>query len=176
MSKSSHIGQVCEFAGIGKHSHKKDLFRIAMSYPNCYVASICIGGNMFQAIRSIKEAMEHDGPALIICYAPCIEHGIKGGMSCSIQEEKLAVECGYTLLMRYSPNENKLYLDSKNINFDKYDSFLNNEVRYRSLKLKNKEERIQYYPLNSSILTRMSSHTDHKDSKDCYAASRLHIS
>ncbi len=150
MSKSSHIGQVCEFAGIGKHSHKKDLFRIAMSYPNCYVASICIGGNMFQAIRSIKEAMEHDGPALIICYAPCIEHGIKGGMSCSIQEEKLAVECGYTLLMRYSPNENKLYLDSKNINFDKYDSFLNNEVRYRSLKLKNKEDAEELLELNKN--------------------------
>lgn len=150
MSKSSHIGQVCEFAGIGKHSHKKDLFRIAMSYPNCYVASICIGGNMVQAIKTMKEAMEHDGPALIICYSPCIEHGIKGGMSCSIQEEKLAVECGYTLLMRYNPEQNKLYLDSKNINFDKYDDFLNNEVRYRSLKLKNKNDAAELLELNKS--------------------------
>lgn len=139
MSKSSHIGQVAQFAGMGKKNHKKDMFRIAMSYPNCYVGTICLGANMMQAISVMKEAMEHKGPAIIICYCPCIEHGIKGGMSCSLQEEKLAVESGYVLLMRYNPVTNLIKMDSKMPDFEKYDDFLSNEVRYRSLKLKNKE-------------------------------------
>ena len=140
MSKSSHIGQVAQFAGMGKHNHKKDLFRIAMSYPNCYVGTICLGSNMMQAINVMKEAMQHKGPAIIICYCPCIEHGIKGGMGCALTEEKLAVDSGYVLLMRYNPETNKVTMDSKEPNFDKYDEFLSNEVRYRSLKLKNKED------------------------------------
>ena len=139
MSKSSHLGQVAQFAGLGKKNHKKDLFRIAMSYPNCYIGTICLGSNMMQAINVMKEAMEHNGPSIIICYCPCIEHGIKGGMSCSLSEEKLAVESGYVLLMRYNPETKLVTMDSKEPNFDKYDEFLSNEVRYRSLKLKNKE-------------------------------------
>ena len=91
---------------------------------------------MQQAINAFKEAEEHDGPAIIIAYSPCIEHGIKTGMGCSIGEEKLAVECGYTLLMRY---DGDLHLDSKEPNFDKYEEFLNNEVRFNSLKIKNPE-------------------------------------
>jgi len=108
-SKSSKLGQVSEFADFGKKTTKKDLFRIAMSYPNCYVASISLGANMMHAIKVMKEAMEHNGPSLIIAYSPCIEHGIKTGMSHSIEEEKLASEVGYTLLMRYNPTEEKLY-------------------------------------------------------------------
>ena len=140
MSKSSHIGQVAQFAGMGKSSHKKDLFRIAMSYPNCYVGTICLGSNMMQAINVMKEAMQHKGPAIIICYCPCIEHGIKGGMGCSLVEEKLAVDSGYVLLMRYNPLTKKVQMDSKEPDFNKYDEFLSNEVRYRSLKIKNKED------------------------------------
>ncbi|MBR1817324.1 MAG: pyruvate:ferredoxin (flavodoxin) oxidoreductase, partial [Bacilli bacterium] len=136
MSKSSHIGAVAEFANFGKKSHKKDLFKIAMSYPNCYVASISLGANMMQAIKVFKEAEEHEGPSIVIAYSTCIEHGIKGGMSCSLEEQKLAVDSGYTLLMRYKPEEEKLYLDSKEPNFDLYDEFLDHEVRYHSLKLK----------------------------------------
>ena len=101
-----------------------------------------------QAITSMKEAFEHEGPAIIICYAPCIEHGIKGGMGCSIKEEKLAVETGYSLLMRYNPKDEKLTLDSKEPNFDKYDEFLSNEVRYHSLKLKNKDAADELLSLN----------------------------
>ena len=93
-----------------------------------------------QAIKAMKEAMEHDGPSLILCYAPCIEHGIKGGMACSLEEEKLAVKVGYSLLMRYHPIEEKLYLDYKTPDFTKYHEFLENEVRYKALKIKNKEE------------------------------------
>ncbi|MCI8575442.1 MAG: pyruvate:ferredoxin (flavodoxin) oxidoreductase [Bacilli bacterium] len=136
MSKSSHQGQVAEFADFGKRVPKKDLFRIAMSYPNCYVASVSLGANMMHTLKVFKEAEEHVGPSIILAYAPCIEHGIKGGMSCSTLEQKLAVDVGYSLLMRYQPTEKKLYLDSKEPNFERYDEFLNNEVRYRALKIK----------------------------------------
>ena len=139
MSKSSHVGQVAEFANLGKRSHKKDLFRIAMSYPNCYVASISLGANMMQTLKVFKEAQEHKGPSIIIAYAPCIEHGIKGGMSCTNEEQKLAVEVGYTILMRYKPEEEKLYIDSKTPDFTRYQEFLNREVRYHSLKIKNEK-------------------------------------
>ena len=134
-SKSSHLGQVAEFANDGKKTNKKDLFRIAMSYPNCYVASISLGANMFQTIKAFREAEEHKGPSIIIAYAPCIEQGIKKGMSCASTEQKLAVECGYTILMRYS--DGKLFIDSKEPDYSKYDEFLQGEVRYNSLKLKN---------------------------------------
>lgn len=138
-SKSSRIGAVAEFADFGKKTFKKDLFRIAMSYPNCYVASIALGSNIMHTIKVFKEAMEHEGPAIIIAYSPCVEHGIKNGMSCSISEEKLAVEVGYQLLMHYNPIEEKLYLDSKEPNFDKYEEFLNNEVRFKALKIKDEK-------------------------------------
>ena len=136
MSKSTHIGAVAEFANFGKRSHKKDLFRIAMSYPNCYVASISLGASPMQSIKAIKEAMEHDGPAIIIAYSPCIEHGIKGGMSCSTERQKLSVEVGYNILMRYKPEEQKLFIDSKEPDFTKYNEFLNGEVRYNALVIK----------------------------------------
>ena len=137
-SKSSKLGQVCEFADFGKKTAKKDLFRIAMSYPNCYVASISMGANMMHTLKVIKEAMEHNGPAIIIAYSPCIEHGIKTGMSHTIEEERLASEVGYTLLMRYNPKEEKLYLDNKEPDFNNYEKFLDNETRYNALKIKDK--------------------------------------
>ena len=132
-SKSSNYGQVAEFANFGKKTSKKDLFKIAMTYPNCYVASVSLGANYFQTIKAFKEAESHNGPAIIIAYSPCVEHGIKGGMINSIKEEKLAVECGYTSLMRYNPKEEKLYLDSKEPDFTKYFEFLKNERRYKTL-------------------------------------------
>ena len=83
--------------------------------------------------------MEHKGPALIIEYAPCIEQGIKTGMAHSIEEEKIASEVGYTLIMRYNPLEEKLYMDNKEPDFDNYEKFLDNEVRYNALKIKNEK-------------------------------------
>ena len=136
-SKATNKGAVAEFADFGKKTNKKDLFRIASSIENCYVASVSLGANMMHTIKVFKEADEHQGPAIIIAYCPCNEHGIKNGLSCSISEEKLAVECGYTLLMRSF--DNKLYLDSPEPNFDKYQEFLDNEVRFKALKIKNKE-------------------------------------
>ena len=135
-SKSSRIGQVAEFADLGKKTTKKDLFKIAMNYPNCYVASISYGANFMQTIKALKEAEEHNGPSIVIAYSPCVEHGIKGGMTNSISEGKKAVEVGYTLLMRYNPIEDKLYMDSKEPDFDKYQEYLDNEVRFNALKIK----------------------------------------
>lgn len=139
MSKSSKLGQVAEFANLGKTTPKKDLFKIAMTYPNCYVASISLGANYFQTLKAFKEADEHNGPAIIIAYSPCVEHGIKGGLINSIYEENLAVKCGYTSLMRYNPKEEKLYLDSKEPDFTKYEEFLTNERRYKTLIEKDKD-------------------------------------
>ena len=138
-SKSSHVGQVAQFADAGKKTAKKDLFKIAMSYPNCYVANISFGANFVQAIKAMKEAEAHQGPSIIIAYAPCIEHGIKGGMTNSSSEQKLVVESGYMSLMRYNPEEDKLYMDSREPDFTKYEDLLNNEVRYKSLAKKNPE-------------------------------------
>ena len=137
-SKSTKLGAVAKFATNGKHTYKKDLFKIATTYDNVYVASISLKANPMQAIKSMIEAENHNGPSIIIAYAPCIEHGINGGLVNSIEEEKLSVECGYNILMRYK--DNKLTIDSKEPNFDKYEEYLNNEVRYNSLKKKNAKE------------------------------------
>jgi len=139
MSKSSRLGQVAEFADFGKRTRKKDLFKIAMCYPNCYVGSICLGADLNHTLKTIKEAENHNGPAIIIAYSPCVEQGIKGGLSCTTKEQELAVKCGYQLLMRYNPLEEKLYLDSREPDFELYDEFLNNEIRYNSLKIKDKD-------------------------------------
>lgn len=137
-SKSTKLGAVAKFATNGKHNYKKDLFKISTTYENVYVASISLKANPMQAIKAFKEAEEHNGPSIIIAYAPCIEHGINGGLTNSIEEEKKSVECGYNILMRYK--DNKIIIDSKEPDFDKYESYLNNEVRYNSLKKKNIKE------------------------------------
>ena len=138
-SKATSLGAVAKFNNSGKRTLKKDLFKIAMNIPNCYVASISLGANMFQAIKTFKEAEEHNGPSIVIAYSPCIEQGIKSGMGCSIQEEKLAVQVGYTILMRYNPDLDKLFIDSKEPDFDNYMNLLDNEVRFNSLKIKDKK-------------------------------------
>ena len=137
-SKSSNIGSIASFTTSGKRTNKKDLARIAMSYKNAYVAQISLGANMMQVIKALKEANDYNGPSIVIAYAPCISHGIKGGMSNSISIEKLAVECGYFPTFRRHPI-NGFTLDSKNVDFEKYDEFLNLQTRYSMLKNINKE-------------------------------------
>ncbi len=139
-SKSSRIGQIAEFADNGKTTVKKDLFKIAMNYPNCYVANVSLGSNFMQTIKAFKEAEEHQGPSIIIAYSPCIEHGIKGGLTNAVAQQKKAVDCGYLSLMRYNPLINKLTIDSREPNFDLYEDFIKSETRYSSLFLKNEEK------------------------------------
>lgn len=139
VSKSTRSGANAKFAYNGKDGQKKDLARMAMSYDDVYVAQISLGANMQQAIKALTEAEKHNGPSIIIAYAPCINHGIKKGMSYSISEEKLAVECGYFPIFRYDPDNCKLNLDYKKPDFDKYEEFLSMENRYAMTKLVNEQ-------------------------------------
>jgi len=138
-SKSSNLGSIASFTANGKNNYKKDLARIAMCYPHVYVACVNIGYNKEQYLKVLKEANSHKGPSLIIAYAPCIEHGIKAGMEHSLDNAKLATECGYFLTFRYNPDTELFTLDSKNPDFTKYDEFLSTENRYAHLKSVNKE-------------------------------------
>ena len=138
-SKASKVGSIASFATSGKRTNKKDLARIAMSYKNAYVAQISLGANMMQVIKTLKEANDYNGPSIVIAYSPCISHGIKGGMENSISMERLAVESGYFLTFRRHPI-NGFTLDSKNVDFDKYEEFLNLQTRYSNLEKVNKEE------------------------------------
>ena len=138
-SKASEKGSIAAFTSSGKKTNKKDLANIALVYPNCYVAQVSLAANPMQLIKVFKEANEYDGPSIIIAYAPCISHGIKGGMCNSLEMEKLAVTSGYYPLFHYNPLENKFYLDSKNVDFDKYEEFLNSQTRYAMLKKINPE-------------------------------------
>ena len=147
-SKSTRAGGVAEFASSGKFESKKDLFRIAMSIPNVYVASISMGANMMQTLKVFKEAYEHDGPSLIIAYSPCIEQGIFGGLTNSLDEQKMLVDVGYNLLMRYNPEEDKLTVDSKKPDFENYDSVFRRELRYKNLEFKNEEDYQKLYEKN----------------------------
>ncbi len=136
-SKATPKGAVARFAATGKKNNRKDLARIAMSYPNVYVAQVSLGANMMQVIKAFEEANKHEGPSIIIAYTPCISHGIKGGMSESVNMEALATKCGYFPTFRYN---GKLVLDGKNPNFDLYDDFLNRQTRYTMLKSVNPDK------------------------------------
>ena len=139
-SKASKEGTSHEFSRFGKKQNKKDLFRIIMSIPNVYVASVSLKANMMQTLKAFKEAHEHIGPSVIIAYSPCIEHGIKGGLKNSIEEEKLLVKSGYNLLMRYNPKLEKLVMDEKEPDFDLYEKVFKNELRYKNTEKLNEEE------------------------------------
>lgn len=136
-SKASPEGAVLEFASMGKKTYKKDLARIAMSYPNTYVAQINLGANMNQAIKAISEANNHNGPSIVIAYCPCIAHGIKNGMCESVNIEKLATKCGYYPIFRY---DGKLILDFKEPDFELYEDFLNSQTRFTMLKTVNEDK------------------------------------
>ena len=133
-SKASNIGQVAQFAASGKETKKKSLAEIAMSYGYVYVAQVAMGANQAQTIKAICEAEAYHGPSLIIGYAPCEMHSIKGGMINCQTEMKKAVECGYWNLFRFDPSKQtgKFQLDSKAPK-DGYQEFLMNEARYSRL-------------------------------------------
>ncbi len=151
-SKATPAGAVAKFATSGKKIRKKDLGMIAKSYGYVYVAQVAMGASQAQYFNVIKEAEAYHGPSLIICYAPCINHGIKIGMGRTQNEEKKAVECGYWHLWHYNPEEdgqvlkaantdgkeeikvsNGFHLDSKEPDWSKFRDFIMGEVRYNSL-------------------------------------------
>ena len=131
-SKATPIGAVAQFQASGKKTQKKDLGRLMMTYDNVYVAQCAMGANPNQLMKAIKEAEAHKGPSIIICYAPCINHGIKRGMNNAQEEMKAAVESGYWNLYRWNPEDKVLSLDSKEPSRDLLE-FLRGEVRYSAL-------------------------------------------
>ena len=136
-SKASNVGQVAQFAAAGKAIGKKDLAAIAMSYGYVYVAQIAMGADANQTMKALAEAEAYPGPSIVIAYAPCEMHGVKGGMANSQVEMKRAVEAGYWQMFRYNPalkaeGKNPFILDSKEPTGD-YQAFLASEVRYARL-------------------------------------------
>ncbi|MBQ6693725.1 MAG: pyruvate:ferredoxin (flavodoxin) oxidoreductase [Bacteroidaceae bacterium] len=137
-SKSTPLGAIAKFAAAGKRIRKKDLGMIATTYGYVYVAQIAMGASYDQCLKAIREAEAYPGPSLVIAYAPCINHGIRKGMGKAQAEQAAAVECGYWHLWRYNPaledeGKNPFTLDSKEPQWDKFQEFLQGEVRYASL-------------------------------------------
>ena len=148
-SKATKTGATAQFAAGGKETKKKDLAGIAMSYGYVYVAQIAMGADFNQTVKAIAEAEAYPGPSLIIAYAPCINHGIKKGMSKAQTEEELAVKCGYWNNFRFNPAAEgaKFTLDSKEPAGD-YQEFLDGEVRYNALKRANPEKAAKLFAKN----------------------------
>jgi pyruvate-ferredoxin/flavodoxin oxidoreductase len=170
LSKASTTGQVAKFATAGKETRKKDLGAMLQTYGYVYVAQVAMGANMSQYFKALKEAEAYPGPSIIIAYAPCIAHGLRKSMAKAQAEEKLAVESGYWTLYRYNPmleleGKNPFQLDSKEPDWDKFEQFQNQEVRFLSLKktfpkrarelskkaLKNAKWRYDYYRRQASL-------------------------
>ena len=149
-SKATKTGATVQFAANGKETKKKDLAGIAMSYGYVYVAQIAMGADFNQTVKAIAEAEAYPGPSLIIAYAPCINHGIKKGMSKAQTEEQLAVECGYWNNFRFNPAAEgaKFTLDSKEPKQEEYQGFLDGEVRYNALKRSNPERAEKLFAKN----------------------------
>ncbi|MCM1544071.1 MAG: pyruvate:ferredoxin (flavodoxin) oxidoreductase [Ruminococcus sp.] len=136
-SKATPTGAIAQFAAMGKEVKKKDLAQIAMSYGYVYVAQVAMGADYAQCLKAFKEAESYDGPSIIIAYAPCINHGIKGGMGISMTEEKKAVAAGYWHNFRFDPRlkaegKNPLTIDSKDPTAE-YVDFIKGEARYARL-------------------------------------------
>ncbi|MEG1869550.1 MAG: pyruvate:ferredoxin (flavodoxin) oxidoreductase, partial [Oscillospiraceae bacterium] len=156
-SKATPTGAIAKFAAAGKTVKKKDLAQIAMSYGYVYVAQIAMGANPDQTLKAIIEAESYDGPSLIICYAPCINHGVKAGMSKVMLEMRNAVHSGYWNLLRYDPRlategKNPLTVDSRTPSIE-YKDFIMGEVRYNSLMLKNPERAKELFASAETVAT-----------------------
>ncbi|MDR1602574.1 MAG: pyruvate:ferredoxin (flavodoxin) oxidoreductase [Tannerella sp.] len=150
-SKATPTGAIAKFAAAGKRIRKKDLGLMAATYGYVYVAQIAMGADQGQTLKAIREAEACSGPSLIIAYAPCISHGLRGGMGKSQQEQSDAVKCGYWHLWRYNPaleadGRNPFTLDSKEPDWSKFQDFLKGEVRYSSV--------IKQYPQEATELFR----------------------
>ncbi len=153
-SKATPTGAIAQFAAGGKEVKKKDLASIAMSYGYVYVAQVAMGADFNQTVKAIAEAEAYPGPSLVIAYAPCINHGIKKGMSKAQTEEELAVKSGYWHNFRYNPalkaeGKDAFILDSKEPT-ESYQDFLDGEVRYNSLKRSNPEKAARLFEMSEN--------------------------
>ena len=160
-SKATPIAAIAQFAAAGKRVAKKDLGLMQTTYGYVYVAQVAMGADQAQCLKAIREAEAYKGPSLIIAYAPCINHGlkIKGGMGRSQAEEGRAVECGYWHLWRYNPDlelegKNPFTLDSKEPQWDKFQDYLDGEVRFLSLKKALPEQAEELYAATKAAAQR----------------------
>ncbi|MCQ2293844.1 MAG: pyruvate:ferredoxin (flavodoxin) oxidoreductase [Bacteroidaceae bacterium] len=149
-SKATPLGAIAKFAASGKRVRKKDLGMIATTYGYVYVAQVAMGADNNQCIKALREAEAYHGPSLVIAYSPCINHGLKKGMGKAQAEEAAAVECGYWHLWRYNPEleeqgKNPFTLDSKEPQWDKFQDYLNGEVRFLSVKKQFPEQAQELY-------------------------------
>ncbi len=154
-SKSSRSGSVAQFTSSGKAVQKKDLGQIAMTYGNIFVAQINSNASQANVVKAIAAAEAYNGPSLVIAYSPCIAHGIKGGLSLSGDQAELATKCGYWPTFIYDPRlvkegKNPLKITSKEPEWDRYEEFLLNEVRYNSLKKLNPEHAAELFSQNKA--------------------------
>ena len=152
-SKSAPTGSIAKFTASGKEGKKKDLAAIAMSYGHVYVAQVSHGASQQQVLKAFKEAEAYKGPSLILAYSPCIAHAIKGGLTNSGNQAKLATLCGYWPTFRFDPKlevlgKNPFKIDSKPPQWDRYKEYLMNEARYYQLLDINPEHAEELYDLN----------------------------
>ncbi|MFA6800890.1 MAG: pyruvate:ferredoxin (flavodoxin) oxidoreductase [Acholeplasmataceae bacterium] len=152
-SKAATVGSIAKFTASGKPNKRKDLSAIAMSYGHVYVAQISHGASPAQVVKAFKEAESYEGPSIIIAYAPCIEHGIKGGLTNSFAQAKLATQCGYWPTFRFDPRrevegKNPFQIDSRPPVWDKYQDFLLNEGRFAQLAQINPDHATELLELN----------------------------
>jgi len=156
-SKATPIGAIAKFATSGKEMMKKDLGMIAMSYGYVYVAQIAMGSNMSQTIKAFREAESYNGPSIIIAYSHCINQGIN--MTKGMNQQKAAVDCGVWPLYRYDPRlkaegKNPFQLDSKDPDFEKLESYMYSEVRFKSLREANPERAAALMAKQRSLIER----------------------
>ena len=160
-SKSSQTGQIAKFAASGKKTAKKNLGLIAMAYDHVFVASISLGADPAHAIKALREAESYNGPSLIMCYCPCQEQGIRGGLGNAIVQEKMAVDCGYFLTYTWDPrlaekgeSPLKMGAKSKNPDFSKIKDFLLTSTRYSQLPRVNPEHAEELFAKNAKYAER----------------------
>ena len=139
-SKATPKGSIASFSSMGKKTSKKNLAKYALTMPHVYVGTINLGANPNQAIKVLMEANSYDGPAIVIAYSTCIAHGIKGGLTNSLDIGKLATSSGYFPLIHYNPVDKVFSLDSKQVDFDLYEEFLEKQSRYNMLKVINEKK------------------------------------
>ncbi|SKA05435.1 pyruvate:ferredoxin (flavodoxin) oxidoreductase [Selenihalanaerobacter shriftii] len=144
-SKASQTGSIAKFTAAGKQGKKKDLAAIAMTYGHVYVAQVSHGASQRQVLKAMLEAEAHEGPSIVIAYSPCINHGVKGGLTNTQRQAELATECGYWPTFRFDPSlteegKNPFQIDCKEPDWDKYHDFLMSERRYSQLSKINPEE------------------------------------
>ena len=153
-SKATPLGATAKYSYDGKRTYKKDLGRMMMTYGTVYVASIALGANYLQALEALEEADSYPGPSIVIAYCPCIAHGIRAGMSHTIVEEKLAVECGYWPLYRFNPENSKKGEPQLKVDYfkptDGLEKYLEGEDRYADLNMRDPKEALILHPLLKS--------------------------